>query len=156
MNKHTLYSLVTNVFEPAAKSHPSVSSFGTGENFLLSAAGNSKAPHVWLEQPFHYQSELKEGPRTRVHDFAFLFLDKNQQDKSDELKILSKMGLVSEWFISKLHETYGEDLNLLESDTITYTEYHDDNWTGVRTELRVEVRWSVDGCDPKNSDLYKL
>lgn len=159
VNKVTIFNLIggagadqPGILKTAAMSHPSVASYGTGENHEISPDGNFKAVHVWTEQPItHREAGTYPHSKVREYSIAMLILDKAKEGFSDELRIVSKCDLIAAWIVAYLMENHVSDLTVTGFNVLTLTEYHSDNWAGVRLELTLQTRWPIDGCDPKDA-----
>ena len=153
INKITLLNLV-GIIEIAARSHESVSHFGTGEIFEISSSGAETAVNVWLEQPFQRRTKKSaQSQFLREYDLAILVLDQTLDGEGDELEILSKCDLIADWIALYLEENHSDDLTVVgEWNILSLTEYNDDVWAGVRMEIKIQTRLPIDGCDLKVSN----
>ena len=148
INKTTLLTLV-GLIEKAARSHESVTSWGTGENWEVSPEGNRDPVLVWLEQPIHRRTvKSAQAQYLREYDLALMVLDQAQQGEEDELALLSKCDLIADWIPLWLEENCPDDLTVVEGwNILSSTEWHDDSWVGVRLEMKIQTRLPIDGCD---------
>jgi hypothetical protein len=139
-----------DLIEAAARSHPSVKSFGSGERHLISPGGGTESVNVWLEQPFFRTLQIPErGSPTRTYRVQFMVLDIPMEDRSDELDIISRCDLIADWIIIKLNEE--SDVWLGQSISVmSLAAYHGDLWAGVRVELELTTGMPIDACDVRN------
>jgi hypothetical protein len=151
MSAPSILNLVS-IIETIALSHPAVKEFATGEQSQVSLAGNSKAVHVWLEQPFRRKtSQPVAGNMTRRYSMSIMVLDIPLKDRTDELQLISNCDLIADWIALRLRENPPTLLRVFgDWDVISYTGFGSDLWCGVRMELTIETPIPLGACDVRN------
>jgi hypothetical protein len=148
MSAPSIFNLV-GIIRDIAMSHPAVNEFATGENSQVSLAGNSKAVHVWLEQPFNRNTLQPIGRNmTRVYSLYLMVLDIPLKDRSDELQLISNCDLIADWIALRLRENPPTILQVKgDWNIISLVGFGSDLWCGVRMKIDIETPLPMGACD---------
>ena len=131
-----------------AGSHSQVSEVGTGERADRSPSGNVGYPSVWLETPYTFENV---GNGFQLYRFAFLILDRPNEDDADKLEVVNKTSLIGTAIVLRFKkeiEAKFPSVEVLSTwDAVSLEDFGDDAAAGWRIEFQIKAPGPVKKCD---------